>query len=539
MSDPTRDMPNTPFDDRPAEAAFGGAEVTDDMPSSTAAIAAVSRAARQPGSAEELANEDAMVDQIVGLVRSGEGASSSVDAQKWPAMRKLAFAKVIPIAAAAVIVTGAAAAAATGALPGFGGGGSSGHPVTLGSHAHSFGSLTATSGSGTTGSTGGTGSTGSTGGSGGTGNTGGTTTTVGGTGNTGGTTTTVGGTGTTGSTGGTGNTGGTTTTTAGGTGNTGNPLTVNPGGPYSGTEGGSLPIAGTVVDTGGTPTTTWTVAPAGSTTGECSVGAPSALSTTLTCTEEGSYTLTLAATDGVNNASRATLVSIADAPLSATGDSFNSTNPVIGTVATFTDGDPGGVLSDYAATIDWGDGTPSSNGTVAQGAASGTFAVTGGHSYADLGPYVVTTRICDTGGACTTATSDVLVFGYASGGAFVIGDASAGSPTVGAAVDFWGAQWAKDNRLSGGPAPSSFKGFENSSATPSACGFSWTSGRGNSVHPPASIPTYMAVIVASSVTKSGKRISGDGVHVVIVKTGAGYGPDPGAAGSGTIVAVLC
>jgi hypothetical protein len=535
MSDPTEDMPSTPFDDRPVDAAFGGAEVTEDIATSTAAIAAVSRAARQPGSPDELADEDAMVERIAGLVRSGAGTSSDVDARRWPAMRKLALAKVVPIAAAAVMVTGAAAAAATGALPGFGGGGSAGHPVTLGSHSHSFGGLATTSGSGTSGSSGGSGSTGS---SGGTGNSGTTTTTSGG----GTTTTTTSGGGTTTTTGPTGNSGVTTTTAAGpsgGSGNTGNPLIVSTGGPYTGVEGASVSIAGTVTDPSGTPTTTWSVVPSGTTSGQCTVAQPSSLATTLTCTEEGSYTLTLSATDGSSSAAQPTSVTISDAPLSAAGTSFNSTNPVSGTVATFTDSDPGGVLSDYTATIDWGDGTPTSSGTVVQGSTAGTFAVTGSHSYAALGPYVVSTQVCDAGGACATATTNVLVFGYPSGGDFVIGNVSAGSPTTGTNVDFWGAQWAKDNQLSGGPAPSSFKGFENSAATPSSCGLAWTSGPGNSVHPPATIPTYMAVVVASTVTKSGKRIGGDGVNIVIVKTGPGYGPDPGAGGSGTIVAVLC
>jgi hypothetical protein len=45
---------------------------------------------------------------------------------------------------------------------------------------------------------------------------------------------------------------------------------------------------------------------------------------------------------------------------------------------------------------------------------------------------------------------------------FVVGDQSAGAPTVGTSVQFWGAQWAKVNKLSGGPAPASFKGYADS-----------------------------------------------------------------------------
>ncbi len=49
----------------------------------------------------------------------------------------------------------------------------------------------------------------------------------------------------------------------------------------------------------------------------------------------------------------------------------------------------------------------------------------------------------------------------------------------------------------------------------------------------------MAVIVAGKVTQSGAVISGNDLHVVIVKTNAGYASDPGHPGTGTIVAVLC
>jgi hypothetical protein len=95
-----------------------------------------------------------------------------------------------------------------------------------------------------------------------------------------------------------------------------------------------------------------------------------------------------------------------------------------------------------------------------------------------------------------------------------------------------------NNSLSAGPAPASFKGFQDSSATP-ACGVNWSTDPGNSTPPPTTIPSYMAVIVASNVTKSGSTISGNIVSIVIVKTNPGYANDPGHPGTGTIVAVLC
>jgi hypothetical protein len=36
-----------------------------------------------------------------------------------------------------------------------------------------------------------------------------------------------------------------------------------------------------------------------------------------------------------------------------------------------------------------------------------------------------------------------------------------------------------------------------------------------------------------------KAISGNTVHMVVVKTNPGYAPDPGHAGTGTVVATIC
>jgi hypothetical protein len=122
-------------------------------------------------------------------------------------------------------------------------------------------------------------------------------------------------------------------------------------------------------------------------------------------------------------------------------------------------------------------------------------------------------------------------------GSFVIGDLNA---AVGNQVTFWGAQWWKLNSLSGGSAPSSFKGFANStSTTPPTCGGSWSTDPGNSSGPPSSVPSYITVLVSSSITKSGSNIAGNTRQMVIVRTNPGYGPNPGHAGTGTVVAVIC
>jgi hypothetical protein len=152
-------------------------------------------------------------------------------------------------------------------------------------------------------------------------------------------------------------------------------------------------------------------------------------------------------------------------------------------------------------------------------------------------------RLLATGAVTMTGSS---TFGCTSGGAvglphgpggnFVIGDLNS---AIGTSVEFWGAQWAKMNGLSGGPAPASFKGFAESPKTP-ACGTNWSADPGNSTPPPAGpLPAFMAVIVTSLATQSGSTINGNTPHIVIVKTNPGYAPNPGHAGTGTVVLAVC
>jgi hypothetical protein len=54
-----------------------------------------------------------------------------------------------------------------------------------------------------------------------------------------------------------------------------------------------------------------------------------------------------------------------------------------------------------------------------------------------------------------------------------------------------------------------------------------------------SVPSYMGVLVTSSAVKSGNTISGNTVKIVVVKVGAGYDPNAGSPGTGTIVGTYC
>lgn len=140
-------------------------------------------------------------------------------------------------------------------------------------------------------------------------------------------------------------------------------------------------------------------------------------------------------------------------------------------------------------------------------------------------------------GMLVAVTGLTFVASAMADGSFVIGD---GNAAVGAPVTFWGAQWWMANTLSGGLAPASFKGFANTPEGSPACGTNWSTRPGNSSGPPPGpLPELIDVIVTSHVTKSGSTISGDTQKVVVVKTDSGYASDPGHAGTGTVVEVVC
>jgi Ice-binding-like len=120
---------------------------------------------------------------------------------------------------------------------------------------------------------------------------------------------------------------------------------------------------------------------------------------------------------------------------------------------------------------------------------------------------------------------------------FVIGDVE--PHAVGNVVNFWGAQWWKNNVMSGivNPGAASFKGFATRAELD--CGGFWSSRPGNSPPPPATIARDIAVVVTSTVIKNGPNLSGDIKEIVVVHQDGGYGPNPGHAGNGVVTSIVC
>jgi len=132
-----------------------------------------------------------------------------------------------------------------------------------------------------------------------------------------------------------------------------------------------------------------------------------------TYADEGAFSVLVQVTDNVSmmtgNATSTANVAEGD-KLTAGPVSFSATAavPFSGVVATFTDTDTANVPGDFTATINWGDATVTA-GTVAGG--SGTFTVSGTHTYATSGPFVVSVTLTDDapGTASATATGTVNV----------------------------------------------------------------------------------------------------------------------------------
>jgi photosystem II stability/assembly factor-like uncharacterized protein len=119
---------------------------------------------------------------------------------------------------------------------------------------------------------------------------------------------------------------------------------------------------------------------------------------TVTINDVGGSTATAVSTASVQS-------SQVDPPITARAVSVIATEGVPARaviVATFTDPDPLARAGEYRATITWGDGSPTSAGTIMT-TVGGGFTVTGSHNYAEEGAYQLKVTIADVDDASNTA----------------------------------------------------------------------------------------------------------------------------------------
>ncbi|MEU0155358.1 PKD domain-containing protein [Micromonospora fulviviridis] len=225
------------------------------------------------------------------------------------------------------------------------------------------------------------------------------------------------------------------------------PPTVDAGQDVTGDEGSVITLSGSASDAESTPDTGWTYAPGPDTDpgASCSFTAAGSTTTGITCTDDGTYRVTLSAYDGVNGAvsdsatvtvnnvapgvaerpSRATVTVTATTPGIATPTPwqvFRVEEPVKLT-ANFTD--PG--LNDtHVCSANWDDG------------ASQTFTSRGRqcvreHTYTQPGMYTISTGVTDDDDGVADAAS-VMVIVYDPQGGFATQGGFLNSP-AGALID--------------------------------------------------------------------------------------------------------
>ena len=148
----------------------------------------------------------------------------------------------------------------------------------------------------------------------------------------------------------------------------------------------------------------------------------------MTCNDEGTYSLSLTATDSFGLSSTAssslTVSNVAPSVGSVTVPVLpQAINTSITASAPFSDA---GTLDGHTASWAWGDGTTSA-GTVSESNGSGT--VSGSHVYSVDGVYTVTLTVTDADGLAGTASSQSYVVIYNPAAGFVTGGGWVTSPT--------------------------------------------------------------------------------------------------------------
>ncbi len=131
---------------------------------------------------------------------------------------------------------------------------------------------------------------------------------------------------------------------------------------------------------------------------------------THTYAEEGNYSGLIDWTNSDGAAQTTPFdLKVQDAALTASAVNFTAVagEQFSGPVTTFTDANPNAPVSDYTATIVWGDGNQST-GTVTAGP-SGGFVVSGTHTYVKTGSYQTTVSIADAGGSTAVVVGTATV----------------------------------------------------------------------------------------------------------------------------------
>jgi hypothetical protein len=194
------------------------------------------------------------------------------------------------------------------------------------------------------------------------------------------------------------------------------------GGAYTGFKGAAIVLNNaSAVDAlnPGSVTVTWSINSA-----LCSFSNVNAVNPTLTCSDSGSFTATLTASDGLNPAvSSNAIVTVNN--IAPTLGAIAITNPLapvntaVNASATFTD--PGS-LDTHTASWNWDDGSPISAGTIVESNGNGTARAS--HSYTLPGVYVPKLTVTNKNGAASNQATYEFVVIYDPSAGFVTGSST-------------------------------------------------------------------------------------------------------------------
>jgi PKD repeat protein len=184
---------------------------------------------------------------------------------------------------------------------------------------------------------------------------------------------------------------------------TNSPPAAGAGGPYTGPEGSAIALSGAASDPDGDELeVSWTV-----NSPRCSFADSSALQTTITCTDNGSYQITLTASDAFGgedtDVAQVTVTNVPPTIQSVSGPSV--TTGLVTLQVTFADP---GAADTHSYEIVWGDGA-TSTGNVPAGARQFSVA----HTYPAEGDYTVSILVADDDGGSGSDTYDVQVVAIA------------------------------------------------------------------------------------------------------------------------------
>ena len=145
--------------------------------------------------------------------------------------------------------------------------------------------------------------------------------------------------------------------------------------------------------------------------------------------ESGTYSITTTLNGpGASNTTTTNTVIVGDAPLTVIPTTITATEGTQAsnvTVATFTDGNSYASSTDYSASIDWGDNSPSTGGTITGNA------IVGSHTYAEGGSYPVVVTLTDVDGSIASDESTAAVTDQPlSPTSLTISSSPDGSPTT-------------------------------------------------------------------------------------------------------------